>query len=88
MEALQLPGTLLMNVKAHMPVNESHGFDSELKKVSSGKAYPQCTFDHWQLLPGDPFDPNSKAGKICQNIREMKNLDGNMPKLTDYLDKL
>ena len=87
-EALKIDGTLLLNVKAYMPVNESTGFDSELRQVSSGKAYPQCTFDHWQLLPGNPFDLQSMAGKICRNIRKMKNMDENMPKLSDFLDKL
>lgn len=87
-ETLEINGTLLLNVKAYMPVNESTGFDGELRGVSSGKAYPQCSFDHWQLLPGDPFDVQSMAGKVCQDIRKMKNMGENLPKLSDFLDKL
>jgi elongation factor 2 len=87
-ETLRLTGTLLMNVKAYMPVNESTGFDKDLRKATSGKAYPQCVFDHWQTLPGDPFDGESTAGRVCQEIRRMKSLGVAMPKIADYLDKL
>ena len=88
MDTVKIAGTLLTNVSAHMPVNESTGFDSDLRKVTSGKAYPQCAFDHWQILPGDPFDLNSIAGRVCQGIRKMKNMDEAMPILADYLDRL
>lgn len=87
-EEMKINGTQLMNVRVHMPVNESTGFDAELRGVSSGKAYPQCTFDHWQVLPGDPFNPDSKAGQVCKSIRKIKNMDERMPRLVDYLDKL
>lgn len=84
----RLEGTLLQNIKAYLPVNESNGFTGELREVTGGKAFQQCSFDHWQLLPGDPFDLESKAGQICQQIRKVKNLREQMPQLADYLDKI
>ncbi len=42
-----ITGTLLYNVKAYLPVNESTGFSNELREATSGKAFPQCTFHHW-----------------------------------------
>merc|ERR1712071_399153 len=39
------------------PVNESFGFTADLRSNTSGQAFPQCVFDHWQILPGNPFDP-------------------------------
>lgn len=84
----KLDGTLMNSIKAYMPVNESTGFTSELAGVTSGKAFMQCSFDHWQVLPGDPFDVESKAGQVCAQVRRVKGLRDNMPQLTDYLDKL
>lgn len=83
-----IPGTLLVNLKAYLPVNESSGFTEELRGVTSGKAFPQCSFHHWQVLPGDPFDPLTKAGQVVKQIRQVKNLRDKMPELNDFLDKL
>ena len=83
-EEQKLDGTLLTNIKAYLPVNESQGFAGDL----GGKAFPQMSFHHWQVLPGDPFDVGTKAGQVCQLIRKVKKLRDEMPSLDDYLDKL
>ena len=62
-EESQVPGTPMFIVKAYLPVNESFGFTADLRSNTSGKAFPQCVFDHWQILPGDPLDVTSKPGK-------------------------
>ena len=79
---------ILNTIKAYLPVNESQGFTRELSGATSGKAFPQCFFDHWQLLPGDPYDLDSKAGQVTSQIRKVKNLREQLPLLTDYLDRL
>lgn len=84
----KLDGTLMNNIRAHMPVNESNGVVGELQGVTSGKAFMQCSFDHWQKMPGDPFDSASKAGQVCQQVRQLKGLRQDMPLLSDYLDTL
>ncbi len=84
----KMSGTLLYNLKAYMPVNESTGFTSDLRQATSGKAFEQCSFDHWQTLPGDPFVSDSKCGEIVRKIRKLKNLREELPTLADYLDKL
>ena len=28
------------------------GFTSDLRGHTAGQAFPQCIFDHWQMLPG------------------------------------
>ena len=83
-EEQKVYGTLLSNIKAYLPVNESQGFAGEL----GGKAFPQMSFHHWQILPGDPFDTTTKAGQVCQQIRKVKNMKDEMPLINDYLDKL
>ena len=57
-EEAQRPGTPIFNLKAYLPVIESFGFTGTLRAATSGQAFPQCVFDHWEtmtqvkLLPG------------------------------------
>ena len=64
------------------------GFTEELRAQTSGKAFPQCTFDHWEALPGNPFDETTKCGAIVREVRERKGLSLKIPGLENYLDKL
>ena len=58
-------------VKAYLPVNESFGFTADLRSNTGGQAFPQCVFDHWQVLPGDPFEGTSKPGQYYVNIADV-----------------
>lgn len=49
-EEVQRPGTPIFNLKAHLPVIESFGFTSTLRAATSGQAFPQCVFDHWETM--------------------------------------
>ncbi|KAK7494549.1 hypothetical protein BaRGS_00014202 [Batillaria attramentaria] len=75
-------------IRAHMPVNEGFGFTEELRGSTGGKAFPQCVFDHWQVMPGDPLEPSSRAGVIVSQVRQRKGLSVSAPGLDNYLDKL
>jgi elongation factor 2 len=48
----QRPGTPMFTVKAYLPVNESFGFNGELRSHTAGQAFPQCVFDHWEIMNG------------------------------------
>ncbi|XP_023178172.2 elongation factor 2-like [Drosophila hydei] len=87
-EESPVPGTPMYMVKCYLPVNESFGFTAELRTNTRGQAFPQCVFDHWQLLPGDPSEPNSKPYQIVQATRARKALKPGVPDLSQYLDKL
>jgi len=87
-EEAQVAGTPMFVVKAHLPVNESFGFTADLRQNTGGQAFPQCVFDHWQVLSGDPFDNSSKTRQILDDIRKRKGLKEGMPDLDQYLDKL
>merc|ERR1711936_1431620 len=63
-EESQVPGTPMFQVKAYLPVNESFGFTAELRAATSGQAFPQCVFDHWQVQGGNPLDETTNTGKI------------------------
>ena len=76
----QRPGTPLFNVKAYLPVNESFGFNADLRSHTSGQAFPQMVFNHWQILPGgSALDPATMTGKIVQETRKRKGVKENVP---------
>jgi len=81
-------GTPLIQVKAHLPVAESFGFVAALRQATSGQAFPQCIFSHWENLQGDAMEEGSKLQEKVLATRKRKNIKHEMPKLADYLDKL
>lgn len=87
-EDSQVVGTPMFIVKAYLPVMESFGFVAELRAATSGQAFPQCVFDHWQRLPGDCMEETSKPGIVVKETRARKGLKEGIPALDNYLDKL
>jgi len=84
----QRPGTPMYNIKAHLPVNESFGFTADLRSATSGKAFPQCVFDHWAVVNSDPNEVGTKAAEIVAATRKRKGLKEGIPTLDTYYDKL
>lgn len=87
-EESQTPGTPMFVVRAYLPVNESFGFTADLRSNTGGQAFPQCVFDHWQVMPGDPFQAGTKPYEIVQTTKVRKGLKPGNPDLASYLDKL
>jgi len=87
-EEMQRLGTPLMTVKAYLPVMESFGFTADLRSNTSGQAFPQCVFDHWKVVQGDPTEPGSKALEMVLATRKRKGLQDEVPTLDRFLDKL
>jgi elongation factor 2 len=76
----QRPGTPLFTIKAYLPVMESFGFNADLRSHTSGQAFPQSVFDHWQILPGgSPIDGTSKVGQVVQEMRKRKGIKVEVP---------
>jgi len=84
----QRPGTPLYKVEAYLPVLESFGFTEKLRASTGGQAFPQCVFDHWDVMPADPLDEGSNAWDIMMEIRKRKGLKVEPPELDQYQDKL
>lgn len=84
----QREGTPLMNIKAYLPVMESFGFDKDLRGATSGQAFPQMIFDHWEPLEGDPFHAGNRLHDTITSVRKRKGLSEEVPPLDRYLDKL
>uniref|UniRef100_A0A1E1XHM1 Putative elongation factor 2-like isoform 1 n=1 Tax=Amblyomma aureolatum TaxID=187763 RepID=A0A1E1XHM1_9ACAR len=87
-EESQVAGTPMFVVKASLPVNESFGFTADLRSNTGGQAFPQCVFDHWQILPGDPLDGKSRPYNVVMETRKRKGLKDSLPDLDQYFDKL
>ncbi|KHJ90038.1 putative translation elongation factor G [Oesophagostomum dentatum] len=87
-EESQIAGTPMFVVKAYLPVNESFGFTADLRSNTGGQAFPQCVFDHWQVLPGDPLEAGTKPNQVVLETRKRKGLKEGIPALDNYLDKM
>jgi len=81
-------GTPIFNLKAFLPVLESFGFTADLRSHTSGQAFPQCVFDHWQVLNGSPDKPGNKVFDLVQSTRKRKGLAVEVPPLDRFIDKL
>merc|ERR1712110_760727 len=84
----QRPGTPLYKVEAYLPVLESFGFTEKLRAETGGQAFPQCVFDHWEVMPSDPMDEDSGTHDIMMEIRKRKGLKLEAPNIDNYQDKL
>jgi elongation factor 2 len=84
----QREGTPLNIIKAYLPVMESFGFDKDLRGATSGQAFPQMIFDHWENLEGDPFSKGNSLNDIVSATRKRKGLSIDIPTLDKYLDRL
>merc|ERR1711988_1169076 len=90
-EENQVAGTPMVYVKAYLPVNESFGFTADLRSQTQGKAFPQCVFDHWQMIPDDPMEESTKPTSsyvIVNDTRTRKGLNPGVPALDKSLDKM
>jgi len=81
------PGTPLTVVKAFLPVAESFGFTAALRSNTGGQAFPQCVFDHWNVVSGNAMT-GGMSNDIVLKIRKRKGIAADIPPLDRYLDKL
>jgi len=89
-EEIPRPGTPLYNIRAYLPVLESFGFTAHLRSLTGGQAFPQCSFDHWEVVKSNPLEAGSKARELVMAVRKRKNLSpaDDLPPLDRFLDKL
>lgn len=81
-------GTPLSVITAYLPVLESFGFTQILRQNTSGQAFPQLIFSHWQMVGGSPYDAGTQSSTICAMVRKRKGLKEEMPIFADYYDKV
>ncbi|MHA2325574.1 MAG: GTP-binding protein [Promethearchaeota archaeon] len=86
-------GTPLNVIIAEVPVTESFGITTELRSETSGFAFSQMVFSHWEKVPGDPTKEEEQGGGLARKfVLETRKRKGfhnpNPPKPEDYYDKL
>ncbi|KAF5174999.1 Elongation factor [Thalictrum thalictroides] len=84
---MQRPGTPLYIIKAYLPVIESFGFSNQLRAATSGQAFPQCVFDHWDMITSDPLEAGSQASTLVADIRKRKGLKEQITPISEFEDK-
>lgn len=82
------PSLTLCPLLPPLPFLAHAGFTADLRSSTGGQAFPQCVFDHWQILPGDPYDPDTRPGTVVFETRKRKGLKEGIPDVANYLDKL
>ncbi len=87
-DEVQVEGTPLSILRAYLPVSTSFGFTKALREKTNGKAFPNCSFDHWETMTGNPLDEKDKLGMIILDVRKRKGIKVAIPQLNDYLDRL
>jgi elongation factor 2 len=75
-------------MKPYLPVGESFGFTQTLRANTSGIAFPQCVFDHFEYMTDDLLEIGSKSNEIFEGIRKRKGLKPCIQPLENYVDKL
>ncbi|CAL9005515.1 unnamed protein product [Prunus brigantina] len=87
-QEMQMPRTPLYNMKAYLPVIECFGFSAQLKASTSGQAFPQCVFHHWEMMMSDPLEAASQAAQLVTDIRKRKGLKEQITPLSEFEEKL
>ncbi|MEM2401717.1 MAG: hypothetical protein QXX24_04155, partial [Candidatus Bathyarchaeia archaeon] len=67
-------------INGFIPVAESFGLADEMRAVSSGRAFWQSYFSHWERVPGE------HAAHIIRSIRLRKGLSAEIPRAKDFMD--
>ncbi len=71
----------LTNVTGYIPVAETFGLSAEMRSATSGHAFWQCTFDHWEKAP------ENVAAEVIKQIRERRGLSPDIPSPKKFIDE-
>ncbi|MEM3577555.1 MAG: elongation factor EF-2 [Candidatus Bathyarchaeia archaeon] len=72
---------MLTIIVGYVPVAETFGLAEEMRSATSGRAFWQCTFHHWERVPEE------LANATVRYIRERKGLTPEIPKPEKFIDK-
>jgi len=78
--ASEQKGVLTM-ITGYIPVAETFGLSADIRSATSGHAFWQCTFDHWEKAP------ESVAAEVIRQIRERRGLASEIPKPSKFIDE-
>ncbi|MHA2362320.1 MAG: GTP-binding protein [Candidatus Hodarchaeales archaeon] len=92
LDTIQKEGTPIHIVSGEVPVSESLGMNTELRSETSGYAFSQMIFSHWEKVPGDPMIPGDNGGlarEFVELTRKRKGMHSITPPAPEnYIDRL
>jgi elongation factor 2 len=68
-------------ITAYIPTAETFGMAAEMRSKTSGSAFWQCTFDHWERMP------EKAMFEIIKQIRIRKGLPPEIPSPEKFIDE-
>jgi elongation factor 2 len=71
---------LLTVISGFIPVCETFGFSKELRSATSGRAFWQTFFDHWEKMP------QKQASEVIADLRQRKGLAPEVPKPEKFME--
>ncbi|CAL9016652.1 unnamed protein product [Prunus brigantina] len=71
-EEMQRPEESYTCARKYLEGIENFGFSGQLRAATSGQAFPQCVFDHWEMMSSD------QAAQLVTDIRKRKGLKEQM----------
>jgi elongation factor 2 len=69
------------NVTGYIPVSETFGLSAEMRGATSGHAFWQTQFDHWEKVP------ESISMEVITGIRKRRGLPEEIPRASKFIDK-
>ena len=71
---------LLTVISGYIPVSETFGFSKELRSATSGRAFWQTFFDHWEKMP------QKLSLEVIADLRQRKGLAPEVPKPEKFME--
>ena len=71
---------LLTQISGFIPVSETFGFSKELRSATSGRAFWQSIFDHWEKMP------HKLSLQTITEMRQRKGLAPEVPKPEKFME--
>jgi elongation factor 2 len=68
-------------ISGYIPVTESFGLAAEMRSATSGRAFWQSTFGHWEKVP------ENKALLVIQEMRKRRGLLPEIPTAEKFIDE-
>lgn len=72
---------LLTVISGFIPVSETFGFSKELRSATSGRAFWQSFFDHWEKMP------QKLSSEVIIDLRQRKGLSPELPKPDKFMEQ-
>ncbi len=68
-------------INGFIPVAETFGLSAEMRSATSGRAFWQCTFDHWERAP------ENVSRAVIEEIRKRRGLSSDIPRAERFIDE-